>query len=235
MTILSGSDRERALDAVAAIAERLQDPPPAWVGDSRLRSHDNVADLCLCGGRTGLAVLFGYLARAFDRDDYARTAHRFLDDAIDGVAGREMQAALFTGFAGVAWTLEHLQWLFDDDDDANEEIDAMLDEILDTSPWSGPFDLTRGLVGLGVYALERLPRPRARQCLAKVVARLGELAETTDAGITWHTTPELLFGRARDAFPSGEYNLGIAHGIPGIIAFLGRAYAAGVAEARPLV
>lgn len=235
MTLLTGRDREEALGVVTAIAERLKDPPPAWTGDARLRSHDNVADLCLCGGRTGLAVLFGYLARTFDREDYASAAQRFLDDGIEAVAATQMHPALFTGFVGVAWAIEHLQFLFGDDDDANEDIDALLDETLDSSPWTGPFDLTRGLTGIGVYALERMPRPRAKSCVAKVVARLGELAETTDDGIAWRTTPELLFGRARDAFPFGEYNLGIAHGVPGIISFLGRACEAGVDDARPLL
>ena len=38
------------------------------------------------------------------------------------------------------------------------------------------YDLIIGLVGIGVYALERLPRTSARECIELIVDRLDETA-----------------------------------------------------------
>jgi lantibiotic biosynthesis protein len=106
------------------------------------------------------------------------------------------------------------------EDDPLAEIDDALLRYLDHSPWQADYDLIRGLTGLGVYALERLPRPSALQCLGKIVERLAENAESGPQGITWHTAPELLPDWQRKLFPTGYYNLGVAHGVPGTIAVL---------------
>src|SRR6185295_13537864 len=94
-----------------------------------------------------------------------------------------------------------------------------------------------GLVGFGVYALERLPRPSAVACLEQVVASLAETAERRDSGTTWWTDPGWLPPWQSKPAPNGYYNLGLAHGVPGVIALLGAACAAGVAAdiARPLL
>jgi hypothetical protein len=95
------------------------------------------------------------------------------------------------------------------------------------SPWKRDYDLISGLVGYGVYALERLPRPGAKECLDLVLARLSESAERRGAGITWFTPSEQLSPEALGMCPDGYYNLGVSHGVPGIVALLGEVQAAG--------
>jgi hypothetical protein len=65
-----------------------------------------------------------------------------------------------------------------------------------------------------------------------ILERLAELAEVSGNGTTWFTPPELLPPQQRELYPNGYYNLGLAHGVPGIIALLGRMYSAGIAPAR---
>jgi lantibiotic biosynthesis protein len=113
-----------------------------------------------------------------------------------------------------------------DAEDPLEEIDAALLHYLDHSPWTADYDLIRGLAGFGVYALERLPRPSAVACLTKIVDRLAETAEHGPQGTTWHTAPELLPDWQRAIFPGGYYNLGVAHGVPAVVAMLGATAAA---------
>src|SRR5262249_36055361 len=99
------------------------------------------------------------------------------------------------------------------------------------------YDLINGLVGFCVYALERLSRPAALACLERIVERLAETAEQRPDGVTWWTNPAWLPPETRAQFPHGYHNLGLAHGVPGVIALLGRVCAAGVAvaQARPLL
>ena len=61
-----------------------------------------------------------------------------------------------------------------------------------------------------------------------MIEHLGSVAEQTDREITWHTPPELLPDWQRHACPGGYYNLGVAHGVPGVIHFLSEATTAGV-------
>src|SRR6185503_7127689 len=75
--------------------------------------------------------------------------------------------------------------------------------LLRQAPWKGVDDLLGGLVGLGVYALERLPRPTAAAMVPLVVARLGERAGADGRGL------------------AGD-DPGMAHGTAGVIALLAR-------------
>jgi lantibiotic biosynthesis protein len=56
-------------------------------------------------------------------------------------------------------------------------------------------------------------------------------------GITWFTPPERLLSRNRKQSPFGYYNLGVAHGVPGVIALLAGACRAGIRPevAHPLL
>jgi lantibiotic modifying enzyme len=89
-----------------------------------------------------------------------------------------------------------------------------------------------GLAGYGVYALECLTAPEARECLEGVVSRLAELAIHTPQGVTWHTGPELLPDHLRRQSPDGHHDLGVAHGVPGVLVVLALSAAVGVARPR---
>jgi hypothetical protein len=54
-------------------------------------------------------------------------------------------------------------------------------------------------------------------------------------GVAWHTPPELLPPWQREQAPQGYTNLGLAHGIPGVVAILARYVTAGVDAARARV
>src|SRR5262249_5555269 len=90
-------------------------------------------------------------------------------------------------------------------------------------------------VGLGVYALER--RPVAAAILERVIDHLAATAERCPEGTTWWTNPAWLLAETREKHPGGYYNLGLAHGVPGVIALLGAACATGVSadQARPML
>ena len=83
--------------------------------------------------------------------------------------------------------------------------------------------LIRGLVGIGVYALERGRRPGGAALLEAVTARLVELAEPDlpdGEGLALWTRPELLAPHARERHPDGHLDLGVSHGIAAAIGFL---------------
>ena len=58
--------------------------------------------------------------------------------------------------------------------------------------WHGDYDLVRGLVGFGLYALDRGARPAARRAADRVVALLAALATREPDGLTWYTNMALV-------------------------------------------
>ena len=154
-----------------------------------------------------------------------------LGRAIEVTATVQTLPSLYSGFAGVAWTVEHLRnRLFEEPEgeDAGEEVAAAITKHISVSPWRGDYDLLNGLVGYGIYALERRPRSYGQECLEQVVARLAEIAERGPGGATWKTGPGLLAPRNLEIFPQGYYDLGLADRVPGVVGLLALAQAAGV-------
>jgi lantibiotic modifying enzyme len=222
--LLDGRLRHRAATAILAIAESLAADSIA----PELQPADEMDAASLADGSAGLSLFFAYLAQSGLTTGATRCARRLLDKAQAALATTISTPSLYSGFTGVAWATEHLApGPADDNDDLdpNEAIDEALRAYLDQSPWVHDYDLVTGLVGIGVYALERLPRTSARTLLKLVIDRLDESAVRTAAGITWHTAVDLLPPQERDRCPSGQYNLGVAHGVPGVIALLGHACA----------
>src|SRR5262245_4435827 len=199
--LLEGAQAERARALVEEAAEALIQDPAALAFPS------------LVDGAAGRAQFFAYLAEAWPDRGFGERAERYLERAIDVLAEQPMREFLYSGFTGVAWAVEHLQGKFigPDDDDPILSLDEAPREYLQTTPWLGDYDLIIGLAGIGVYALERLPREIAAENLGLVVARLKETAEERDGGVAWLTRPEMMLERTREENPNGYYNMGLAH------------------------
>lgn len=221
--LLEGALAEQASAVVLDLGRALLTLPETWT-----------YKYSLALGGAGLALLHGYLAEAGLGEVHAQAANRLLDRAIEGVATTSMSASLFPGFTGVAWVTQHLQhWHPEPDaDDANQAIDQALIELLERHPWSGPHDLTGGLNGIIVYALERLPRPPARRLLTAVVEHLAELVEPLGDGVAVRTQPRFMTLLRPEQRPEGYFDLGVAHGLTGTVAALAGAHAAGAAVAE---
>lgn len=192
------------------------------------------------------ALLYGYLALAQNDFDWAIRATECLNQAIDEAAQQFRALGLFGGVSGLGWTVEHLSQFLNQifvlaegqtsrdaatgeagaegdpelEEDANAQIDEAILRNLRHFNSSSPYDLISGLVGYGVYFLERLPKDTAVQGIQLVFEQLEALAEQTNTGTTWHSGPDLLPAWQRAECPNGYYNLGVAHGIPGVIHFL---------------
>ncbi|MFL6194203.1 MAG: lanthionine synthetase C family protein [Thermoanaerobaculia bacterium] len=229
--LLQGSVADAALRTVQEIAEALAQRP----------SEEGLRRASLAGGTAGQAVFYTYLALHTGDEAAADRAAALLDAAAEELATTPMPPSFYSGFSGVAWAMEHLKGrLFEDDPDGDDpvlDIDEALIAPLSRPNWPGEYDLVGGLIGVGVYALERLPRPSGKALLEQVVDRLAERADTMEEGRAWFTRPEGLPEWQREIHQRGIYNLGVAHGLPGAFPVLAGACAAGVAvdRARPLL
>ena len=244
------------------LAERAQDTMRAILDDLSPLASEPDGDPSLASGDAGLAILHGYLAQSGAGVEHAEIALRCIERALAAMADKPTEASLYSGLTGVGWALVHLQGRLSkpeketgplesqvpspfrvadlEGEDELADIDHALLHHLEQSPWREDYDLVSGLVGFGVYALERMTRPEkgdgtcelrgpvpffgppaASACLERVVERLEETAERRNKGLTWWTNPDWLPTETREKYPRGYYNLGLAHGVPGVIAILG--------------
>ncbi|MBI2901013.1 MAG: lanthionine synthetase C family protein [Planctomycetes bacterium] len=195
------------------------------LGERAARAVDEIAraladfpceDLSLGGGRAGEVIFRHY------RGESAEARLRLDELLALAQALPPRPPSLYGEGLGIAWVAAHLG-LGDMEDLPEAGLFALPSD----------FDLINGVVGAGVHALERLPLPEARECLERCVDALEESAD----GAAWRTTPR--DGSWQRAKAPGDYfDLGVAHGLAGVVAFLGEAVAADVrrsAAARLLV
>lgn len=217
--LLEGHQSQAALASINEIAAAL----------TAHLQQQAVVEPYLGEGAAGIAVFFAYLDVAgfpAARD----LAGAYLELAIEALALQPMAPSFFSGFSGVAWAAQHVSTLFGNStQDLSTEIDLALETYLSHSPWHEDYDLINGLIGLGIYCLERSSSLVAVRCLELIVEQLEELAQPSKGGLCWFTSSDLVPLSQREAYADGYYNLGLAHGIPGVIAFLGRACLAGIA------
>ncbi len=238
--LLDGALAREALDVAGEIRKALQDLPAPPLpeggpGEVLPGSEPSPAGASLAGGLAGRAIFHAYLGEALASEKEFEKARECLRNGAEIVFREQTTPSLYGGFTGVAWATEHLRpLLFDEEEDPNEAIDGALVEHLGLAPWLGPYDLIYGLVGIGVYALERLPRPEAALLLERVVHRLKETAVSRPEGLAWFTPAHQVPTHQRGGSPEGHFNMGMAHGVPGVIALLGRACERGVAAETAL-
>ena len=227
-SLLSGALRNQAFHLAGTLAETLR-PAAADAAGRR--------DVSLASGSAGLAVCSGQLARTRRDPRAAQAALTRLEEAVDALATQRLTSSLYSGFTGIAWAVELVGGLLDaGGEDRSGDVDDALTSLLRRYPEDAPYDLVDGLTGLGVYALARWPRPGAAPCVLGVVEQLARRARHDRDGVFWWTPPSWR-GPRRELYRPGGVDLGVAHGIAGVIPFLARVHRLGLARqtARPLL
>ncbi len=229
-SLLSGDLRDQALELAGALIGSLRAQASGALAGPRRAT--------LASGSAGLAVCYATATMA--GWDAAAAATECLDEAIDIIADEPLSSSFYSGFTGVAWASELVDSLLagevpgtvNPDDlrasDRNGAVDAALDHALGCYPEAGPYDLINGLAGIGWYALVRWPRPTATACLDRVISLLASRAQSDEDGLYWGTHPLALAGPRRRLYPAGGVDLGMAHGMAGVVPLLAGVYRLGV-------
>lgn len=195
--LLSGEDATQACILLDELASRLRSPDP---------------ELPLLSAEASLFFAYRHLTSGdpLDRstcENLLLLAQRAPPDTV----------GLHNGLAGLGWISAHLHALGLGSSKSLallRSIDRALLSFLQ-EPFE-LFDLLGGLAGIAVYAAER----RNGELLGASIRQLAALAREDDHGISWFTTPGLaLPGRP----PEGYTDLGVAHGVPGVLPALASA------------
>ncbi|MCE5289315.1 MAG: hypothetical protein LLG14_08720 [Nocardiaceae bacterium] len=212
--LLRGEERKRAVGVAADICARLRALNAAELNPG------------LCEGSAGIALALMYLARAEGRD--GSDADEFLGAAYESISANpgSVGVGLANGISGIGWVGAHFDRLAGVASESGGDMDHLLLPVLEDGEWPGAWELFYGLVGIGVYALEA----GGSSCLGSVLDRLGEIPDSEGE---WITDTHRLFGPQSDR--AARYlDLGMAHGVPGVLALCSAAARLGSTRATDL-
>ncbi len=227
-SILSGNTESEARESIREISAELQAMDLSTLPSIRLCEH---------------ALLYAYLGLDTNTSDWHDKSLLYLNLAIERLSVAPLiQLGLYGGLAGFGWMAQHVVSILTGDEDGSPQEDGDEDDVLleldkrllnllkDDDQLGLNYDLIGGYVGVGIYWLERLPRKTALMGIQQTLAALERLSTITPLGITWFTPAFLVPPSQIDKAPSGYYNLGVAHGVPGVIGFLAQVVAYGFGD-----
>ena len=181
--------------------------------------------LAISGWWGGAILHLAYHQRIERSDAREKAVSDLLDVALAG-AGRFRYANFYGGLSGLGWGMEHVSTMMGDEVEL-DDLDDWLCSVVDQGAVRD-HELIGGLVGIGYYGLERVHHEKARQLVSSIVLMLERQARLQIDGLAWYKHAEFLSEWQREKLPNGCWNLGLSHGIPGVIGFLSYAARAGV-------
>jgi hypothetical protein len=236
--LLHGRLRDRALEAVAAIASDLV------VLEEGAIATEKYFPQSLGYGGAGIALFLHYWARATGEKQFQESVDNYLEGGISAVANSRMPCALFRGFSGVSWAIRHIwrQRRKAPDDDAWNELDAAIEVWVGRE--STPTELLEGLGGILLYVAEHGVRATTCRIFERIRLGLAEVAHNKGKDCAWPVSDRIqkdyewhLTLSSRERFQlsedwlrqgmTGYYKLSVAHGCIGTAAALVSAIQAG--------
>lgn len=232
---VTGKLAAEALEKSVAVCRRLSVTERVILaaGESRRQSKfPRAAGWCpysLAQGYAGLALLWSYVGSCFPGESWNELGREHLTLAVRGLPSHpSLPVGAFSGLTGLAFAAHRLS----QGGTRYERITSQLDDqilprarllaqdVADARGMNvGAFDVISGLSGVGAYLLDRY-RASTQEGLISMTKALVQMALGSDHIPNWYTPNDLLgYEEVRILYPHGNLNLGLAHGIPGPLAF----------------
>lgn len=185
-------------------------------------------DNTLFRGRMGCAMFFYYYSRFMNDINFKKKADELTNCCIETISSNLNDFSLSCGLSGTAWALQSLTsegFINITSSNAFEEVDYLLNGSIEEYFKEDSHDLISGVLGIGIYFLERFPHSHSDESLKKIILFLKRSAIVDQQGMRWESK---WFKNGNGEKKSSTYDLGLAHGIPGMIFFLSKAFYFGI-------
>lgn len=176
-------------------------------------------EAALLNGRAG-QLLFCYELAKFDPsladDDWLNNQLELLIEQIPEVLP---ETNLCRGLTGIGWLLDYISAEQLPELDLNQQLDAFLLSQISVEHWHGDYESVNGLAGWMPYLVRRLKRGQCQSHVQQLLRHLPQLADQFSAELwAWPTSPQSPFRIEKSDATTAEYNLGLAHGNPAVLA-----------------
>lgn len=198
------------------------------------------SDLSLIAGYPGVLLLLAELDSLFPHEHWDIAAHSYILKIKEVIENSVISYfPLYGGLAGVCFSLmqaskngtRYQNLISTLNDYLIEKITSHyilpLQRNLVTSQPSNPalYDLIQGVIGVGIYALLNLNQPKFHSLCEQIVTFLINFSQPINIeGLSvpgwFHPVQYQFLEQDKKLYPKGNFNLGLAHGIPGVLSFL---------------
>lgn len=189
--------------------------------------HINQIGVSVFTGLGGPILFFAY-QYIYTLDERAlQRSNVLINKAIRLISDEKQDISMEKGLCGIGWLLQHLinQNLLDSNyNNLLERIDTLALRSIEYDMKRKQYDYFTGLIGKGIYFLERNRMSDVSDKLEYIVEKLYDLAENEAYGISWQDW----YSFERDNVEDKAYSLGLSHGMPSIIVFLCEAFKLGI-------
>lgn len=189
------------------------------LGKYYLKKEDRFDHIGLYSGDAGVILVLAQYYLYTGDERYLDKMYVCLDDLQHLIgSGNKIMTSFCDGLAGFGWLICYLQQkgLINIDEEYFEEMDKTLNYNIETLHMNHYIDQMHGLISIGRYFLKR-KQPIGIEYILNVLA---ETAEYDNNEIKWMTT----------SMPTKppKYDFGLAHGMAGILYFLGKCHSQGI-------
>ena len=190
----------------------------------------------LANGSAGLALTCGFLDKAYPDSGWDNVAHVYLQRSLETPQHR--MPGLFDGLAGIGLAADYLsrdqsrykRLLATIETSLEPDVNRLCNAVEQAEEGCHfpMFDLISGLSGIGIFLLRRRGSGFASGMLDRICAALCRLILVAPNNPSWRQPAHLL----RESCRVYDLNLGLAHGLPGILVALSKFKAAGLQVPR---
>jgi len=190
-----------------------------------LKEYDNLDNVGVLGGQSGVALFLFYYAQYFNDDSYYDAAVEIISSCMDKINNGYSFSTYCNGIAGFGWVVQHLS---DEDfirlnvDDLLVGFDDFLLEQMTLDVSHSNYDFLHGSLGYAYYFLKRYNsshdeslKNTYQEYLNGFLRKLSQDALYDDKKIRWESILDNKKGIK-------GYNFGLSHGISSIVNFLSR-------------
>jgi len=181
-------------------------------------SAKNFSSIGLLRGISGFNIFLGELYQLEKDPEYIEKLNQEIESTISAIGNNsQVEFGSSSGLAGWAWSLAYLKSIemIDFPRGFLKGIDhAAIEEVVEKIS-TQDYDPLHGSIGLGLYLLKR----KKRKVVSKIIHSLNDSKIEDEFGIKW----------IKNRYKVDEViDLGLAHGIIGILYFLSKCYKEGV-------
>lgn len=198
------------------------------------KKHSLWSDITLSHGYPGICILFGELSEHFSDEGWDKVAHEYMIKMNQSLAVEGIQSiSLFGGAAGIGmagFALSQNKTRYKNFlSQMNLLIIRALNPYIDTLDKNqismSDYDVIKGVCGIGRYLLFFKDDKCIENTLIKILRYLIDI--TKDIEVKEHKVPGWYISAdnqflevEKKSYPNGNFNCGLAHGIPGPMALL---------------
>lgn len=189
---------------------------------------------CLSHGIPGICMLHAELDAHFPEEGWDKVGHQYLSILVSEISSKGIQSpSMFSGGAGIGLATaclskgftQYSKLLHSINEYMHEAVTAKIDEAKNRQNHMGDYDVIEGISGIANYLLLYKHEKKMRELLINSLKYLVNISEDIDYQGRkvpgWLIPSECHFTKEESEYYSnGSFNLGLSHGISGIVAVL---------------